>query len=168
MKQDLNLSLDILMVRNRHFNIGLISPIITLLISIIKSITNKHFGNNTELIANIQSNILVFRSMVDRNLADELCRRLSFSFFEDSDCSLRKGNTETLCLWVVELQLDGNWDNIWTVTISSHLYIVIFSDIYAVDFGDKFHLFLWGLIQGDRWWESVEIVISEEFLSKCR
>lgn len=124
----------------------ILSGLISAIVWEFYSLACYELGNNIKSVSNAQSDVLVLWCMVDGVFSDEFKRVVAVIFFEDPDCALGEWNTKALCLGVVELNFASNLETILAVTTWTDWNLIIFSDFYSVDFWNKFHLLLRGLV----------------------
>ena len=111
------------------------------------SVAGYFISRDVEGVASCQGDVLVFGSVVNAILSDELERTICGIFLEDSDYTFGERDAEFVVFSVGELYLVAGLAVCLTVTSCWEGELVVFSHIYSVGFGDKLHLFLWVVVQ---------------------
>ena len=129
---------------------------------------NNLVSSDIEGISGVQSDSLVFRSVVNPILSDELEGAIIFVFFEHSDCPLWKSNPQFVLLRVFNIYFVGGLPVSLIVCPSADTQLIVFSDLHPKYLGDELYLLLGFVIESHWVAESVEMEVGEGFRGKCR
>ena len=124
---------------------------------------NNFISNDVEGIAGVQSDGLIFGSVVDAILSYKLEGAIIFVFFEHPDCPLGKSNPQLVLLRVFNFYFVGDLPVSLIVCPSTDTQLIVLSDLHPKYLRDELDLLLRFIIESHWVAEGVEMEVGEGF-----